>query len=84
MRRSVFVLFALLAALLTTGPAAAEPPGGSPHHGPVESTAPAPGPVPEALLQNIRSVEVGYYHSCAILTNGQARCWGYNLSLIHI
>jgi alpha-tubulin suppressor-like RCC1 family protein len=25
------------------------------------------------------SVTTGAYHSCARLTNGQARCWGYNL-----
>jgi len=28
-------------------------------------------------LTSVRSVTTGGYHSCAVLTNGQARCWGY-------
>jgi alpha-tubulin suppressor-like RCC1 family protein len=32
-----------------------------------------PGP-----LTGVRRVSIGGYHACATLTNGQARCWGYN------
>jgi alpha-tubulin suppressor-like RCC1 family protein len=28
-------------------------------------------------LVSVRRVTSGGYHSCAVLTNGQARCWGY-------
>jgi hypothetical protein len=28
-------------------------------------------------LVSVRRVTTGGYHSCAVLTNGQARCWGY-------
>ena len=31
---------------------------------------------PEAALSGVRSVEPGFSHSCALLTNGQVRCWG--------
>ena len=34
-----------------------------------------PGP-----LQNVVQVAAGEYHSCALLANGQVRCWGYNSS----
>jgi alpha-tubulin suppressor-like RCC1 family protein len=78
MRRSVLFLSALLLAVLAAGPVAAEPHGGSPEASEIAPAAPAPSPPPEALLQGIRSVEVGYYHSCALLTNSQVRCWGYN------
>jgi alpha-tubulin suppressor-like RCC1 family protein len=77
MRRSMFLVVGLLLTLLAAGPVSAEPHGGSPEPSDVASS-PAPAPPPEALLRNIRSVEVGYYHSCAILTNRQVRCWGYN------
>jgi alpha-tubulin suppressor-like RCC1 family protein len=30
------------------------------------------------LLQDVEAIESGYYHSCALLTNGQVACWGYN------
>jgi alpha-tubulin suppressor-like RCC1 family protein len=40
--------------------------------------APAGAQQPEAALVGVRSVEVGGYHSCAILTNREVRCWGYN------
>jgi alpha-tubulin suppressor-like RCC1 family protein len=30
------------------------------------------------LLTGVSQVEAGYYDTCARLTNGQARCWGYN------
>ena len=29
-------------------------------------------------LSNVRSIEAAYDNNCAVLTNGQARCWGYN------
>jgi alpha-tubulin suppressor-like RCC1 family protein len=29
-------------------------------------------------LTGVVTVEAGYYHTCAQLTNGQARCWGEN------
>ena len=77
MRRPLFLVVGLLLAVLAAGPVSAEPHGGDPEPGTV-ATSPAPAPPPEAVLQNIRSVEVGYYHSCAILTNRQVRCWGYN------
>jgi len=35
-------------------------------------------PQPEAALAGAVQVSVGIYHSCALLTNGQVRCWGYN------
>jgi alpha-tubulin suppressor-like RCC1 family protein len=30
------------------------------------------------FLTGVRQIESGQYHTCATLTNGQARCWGYN------
>src|SRR5262245_23645379 len=32
---------------------------------------------PEAALTGVRHVEVGTFHSCAVLANRQARCWGH-------
>ena len=29
-------------------------------------------------LATVKSVSVGYYHSCAILNDGAVKCWGYN------
>lgn len=29
-------------------------------------------------LTGVTQVEVGFYHSCALLNTGQVRCWGYN------
>ena len=29
-------------------------------------------------LTNVRSIEMGYDNNCAVLSNGQGRCWGYN------
>jgi hypothetical protein len=29
-------------------------------------------------LTNVRSIEMGYDNNCALLNNGQGRCWGYN------
>jgi len=29
-------------------------------------------------LLGVRSIEMGYDNNCAVLNNGQARCWGYN------
>jgi len=34
----------------------------------------------EAALTNVASVAGGYNNGCAVLTNGQARCWGGNLN----
>ena len=44
------------------------------------STAAAQAP-PEAAgsaLTGVASVSTGFYHSCALLTNSQVRCWGSN------
>jgi hypothetical protein len=30
------------------------------------------------LTSGVRAIAAGFYHTCAILTNGQAKCWGYN------
>jgi alpha-tubulin suppressor-like RCC1 family protein len=66
----------LLLALLTAGPASARPHDSTPP--PSEPAAATTAVTPEAALTNVRSIEAGYYHSCAILTNRQVRCWGYN------
>jgi alpha-tubulin suppressor-like RCC1 family protein len=29
-------------------------------------------------LSTVRAIELGYENNCALLDNGQARCWGYN------
>jgi alpha-tubulin suppressor-like RCC1 family protein len=29
-------------------------------------------------LSGVRRISASYYHSCAVLGNNQARCWGYN------
>ena len=44
----------------------------------VAAPASAQGAPPEAALVGVRSVEVGGYHSCAVLTSREVRCWGYN------
>ena len=31
-------------------------------------------------LTGVESVEAGVYWSCAVLTTGQARCWGFDLN----
>ena len=46
---------------------------------------PASGQTPEGLtvlrpLTGVRAVAGGYYHSCAVLASGQARCWGDNVA----
>jgi alpha-tubulin suppressor-like RCC1 family protein len=35
-------------------------------------------PVVVSGLSNVRSVSTGFYHTCAVLEDGSARCWGYN------
>jgi alpha-tubulin suppressor-like RCC1 family protein len=83
LRRLLFVLAARAGGLtLLPAPAVAAPPSPGPS-APTEATpAPAPpappAPAPEGLLSGVRSVATGYYHSCAVLTNRQVRCWGYN------
>lgn len=32
----------------------------------------------KGLTSGVEEVSVGTYHSCALLTNGKAKCWGYN------
>ena len=34
----------------------------------------------KGLTRGVRSVSVGYYHACALRTNGTVKCWGYNNS----
>jgi alpha-tubulin suppressor-like RCC1 family protein len=29
-------------------------------------------------LVNVRRISVGFYHTCATITDGSVRCWGYN------
>jgi alpha-tubulin suppressor-like RCC1 family protein len=43
------------------------------HRPTVVRTVAGPG-----ALVGVANVDAGYYHSCAQLTNGQARCWGDN------
>jgi alpha-tubulin suppressor-like RCC1 family protein len=31
-----------------------------------------------ARLSGVQALALGYWHSCALLYNGEARCWGYN------
>ena len=71
MRRTLLLLaLTLVATGVGTRPALAGPP------------APAPAPAasataaPEAALTGIRSLEAGDDHTCAVLTSGEARCWG--------
>ncbi|MFZ5893973.1 MAG: RCC1 domain-containing protein [Myxococcota bacterium] len=35
-------------------------------------------PVTVTGLTGAASLSAGYYHSCALMTNGAVRCWGYN------
>ena len=35
------------------------------------------GPVGTAPLGNVSQMATGWYHSCALLRSGEARCWGY-------
>ncbi len=30
------------------------------------------------MLAGVQQVAAGYYHSCALMTTGGVRCWGYN------
>jgi alpha-tubulin suppressor-like RCC1 family protein len=51
----------------------------------VSAVTPARGQSTEGLtvlrpLTGVTVVAGGYYHSCAVLTSGQARCWGDNVS----
>jgi len=32
----------------------------------------------EGLTSGVKSVSVGGYHTCALLSNGKVKCWGYN------
>jgi alpha-tubulin suppressor-like RCC1 family protein len=75
-RRLAFALSALLLALLAAAPASARPHDNAPP--PSEAAGETTAAAPEAALTGVRSVATGYYHSCAILTNRQVRCWGYN------
>ncbi len=34
--------------------------------------------VPAGLSSGVASINTGHEHSCAILTSGQAKCWGFN------
>ena len=43
------------------------------------STTCAPTPVPVTGIANAVMVAAGLYSSCAVLADGSARCWGYNL-----
>lgn len=65
MRRTMlFLALTLVATSLATGPIPA-------------ASAATPGA--EAALTGVTQIEAGDNHTCAVLTNGQARCWGYNI-----
>ena len=32
----------------------------------------------ESLSAGVVAIAAGYYHTCAVLTNGGVNCWGYN------
>jgi alpha-tubulin suppressor-like RCC1 family protein len=36
-------------------------------------------PVSVSSLTGVRALSAGYFHSCAVLSNGTAKCWGGNL-----
>ncbi len=61
----VLTALALLAAGGATTPVAAEP-----------SATEASGA--EAALTGVGQIEAGDEHTCAVVTGGQVRCWGYN------
>jgi alpha-tubulin suppressor-like RCC1 family protein len=58
----IFLVLVALAAFSRSAPATAQ-------------AQPEAAPV---ALTGVRAVAAGYYHGCAVLTNGQVRCWGFN------
>jgi alpha-tubulin suppressor-like RCC1 family protein len=77
MRRTTFAVLLPLATLLVAPtmagavPTSPPPPLDGPAATEVES---AP---PEAALAGVASISAGLTNTCAVLTNRQARCWGY-------
>ena len=44
----------------------------------IHGVVPVKSPSGTGRLTGVRTIVGGDYHSCALLTNGQVRCWGYN------
>ncbi len=42
------------------------------------STEPTPSPVAVSGLTNAATISAGWHHTCAVLWDGTARCWGIN------
>lgn len=43
-----------------------------------DSDRPIPGAV-AGLTSGVQTISAGHHHTCAVLSTGGARCWGYNL-----
>jgi alpha-tubulin suppressor-like RCC1 family protein len=66
---SLFAALAMVLSLSNAQPAKAIVPRG-------ENLAASTPP----LLSDIKAIDLGYYHTCALSTGGGVKCWGYNHS----
>ena len=78
-RPVLILVLVTLAATIFASPAGAGPGGKPAEEAPPASEAPPTEAAPtEAVLAGVAQVHAGYEHSCAVLANRQARCWGAN------